>query len=250
VLYVGHGLPAYNPGMPALGLTYSSIAAERRPIFINRYEIPTSGGIPNTVSARLQFDGSWGSTKYYQTGSGALYNPGDILQISLQADAGSSATGRYSYSFETTANYSGSSSTTTSSGTVTIINEESSVFGEGWSLGAGGWGLGVGRRESVQSPACRHGRRDFESGGGEQPVVCRQWRQLHHAGRRFLHARVTVRRNAFLPGMLTWESRSILTRSPGGQHAESIRFGFGAPLARTTAEVSAKWTVRARILSL
>jgi hypothetical protein len=62
------------------------------------------------------------------------HNPGNILQISLQSDAGSLSTGRYDYTFETTANYSGSSTTTSSSGTVSIINEESSVFGEGWTL--------------------------------------------------------------------------------------------------------------------
>ncbi len=133
-LFVGHLLPAYNPGVPALGLSYSSNAAERRPIFIDRYQIPTSGGIPDTVSARLQFNGSWGSSKYYQTGTGALYNPGAVLQIALQADAGSLATGRYDYSVETTAHYSGSDPATTVSGSVTIVNEESSVFGEGWTL--------------------------------------------------------------------------------------------------------------------
>jgi RHS repeat-associated protein len=134
-LSVGHALPAYNPGVPALGLTYSSIAAERRPIFVGRYELDPSGAVPNTVSARLQFNGSWGSTKYYDTSpSTTKHNPGNILTISLQADASSLATDRYAYSFETTANYSGSSTTTTSSGSVTIINEESSVFGEGWML--------------------------------------------------------------------------------------------------------------------
>jgi hypothetical protein len=142
-LYVTHALPAYQPGsgsasamhMPALGLTYSSIAAERRPIFIGRYELDPSANVPETVSARLKFNGTWGSSKYYDTSpSSAKWNKGDIMHISLQADAGSLATGRYSYDFETTANYSGSSTTTTSSGTVTIINEESSVFGEGWTL--------------------------------------------------------------------------------------------------------------------
>ncbi len=145
VLYVGHALPAYNPvgqasslSGVALGLTYSSIAAERRPIFVGRYELNPSAAVPNTVSARLQFNGSWGPSKYYETSPATTkYNPGDIIQISLQADAGSLSTGRYDYTFETTANYSGSSTTTSSSGSVTIVNEESSGFGEGWSLGLG-----------------------------------------------------------------------------------------------------------------
>jgi hypothetical protein len=80
----------------ALGLTYSSIAAERRPVFINRYELNPAAAVPNTVSARLQFNGTWGSSKYYDTSpSTAKHNPGNILQISLQADAASLATGRY-----------------------------------------------------------------------------------------------------------------------------------------------------------
>jgi YD repeat-containing protein len=142
-LYVSHSLPSYSTSPSPLwgegwgegiGLVYASTAAERRPIFLHRYEIPTTGGIPNTVSSRLQFNGSWGPSKYYQTGTGALYNPGDVLQIALQADAGSLATGRYNYTVETTANYTGYSSTTTASGVVTIVNEETSPFGEGWSL--------------------------------------------------------------------------------------------------------------------
>jgi hypothetical protein len=135
-LFATHQLPAYGPGVPALGLTYSSVAAERRPILINRYEISPAGPVPNTVSARLQFNGVWGASKYYDTSpSTTKHNPGNALQLSLQSDAGSLATGRYDYTFETTANTGGSGGgTTTNSGTITVINEEASPFGEGWTL--------------------------------------------------------------------------------------------------------------------
>jgi RHS repeat-associated protein len=139
VLYASHTFDDYDPGVPPLGLVYSSDAAERRPIFIDRYELNPSASVPNTVSARLQFNGTWGPSKYYDTSpSTTKHNPGNVLQISLQSDAGSLATGRYDYTVETTANYSGSSTTTTSSGTITLINEESSPFGEGWTLDLAG----------------------------------------------------------------------------------------------------------------
>src|SRR5439155_1526757 len=94
-------------------------------------EINPSSGIPNTVSARLQFDGTWAPSYYYST---STFIPGDILQIALQVDAGSRATGRYSYTVETTAHYTGSDVTSTSSGSITIVNEGSSPFGQGWTL--------------------------------------------------------------------------------------------------------------------
>jgi len=137
-LFASHLLPAYNPGVAPLALNYSSLAAEPEPIFIERYEISPTGGIPDTVSARLRFDGAWGPSKHYRTGAPVYFNPGSILQISLQDDGGNRPTGRYDYTVEVTAHYATGDVTTSTSGQVTIVNEETSPFGEGWTLQAVG----------------------------------------------------------------------------------------------------------------
>jgi RHS repeat-associated protein len=125
-----HTLPAYNPGMPALGLVYSSLAADPRPVFLAHYPLDPSQAVPATVSAQLTLNGTAGSTFYYDT---SPLNPGDIMQIALQGDATGLSTGRYSYSIAVTANY-GTPVTTTYSGSVDIVNESASPFGSGWTL--------------------------------------------------------------------------------------------------------------------
>jgi hypothetical protein len=46
-LYVPHRLPGYNPGVPALELVYSSIAADTRPIFLVRHELDPEEAAPS-----------------------------------------------------------------------------------------------------------------------------------------------------------------------------------------------------------
>jgi len=136
-LLINHGMPAYNPGVPPVVLTYNSTAADRMPIFIDHYELNPSQSVPATVSAQLKItDGNGntvfsGTTVSYTTGSGgATYNPGDIMEIPLQATMPSTqATGEYLYSITVTGN-----STTTVSGQFSFVNLQSSVFGDGWSL--------------------------------------------------------------------------------------------------------------------
>jgi RHS repeat-associated protein len=125
-----HAMPGYNPGVPALMLAYNSVAANPLPIFIDHFQIDPSQAVPATVSAQLTFNGVQGSTFYYSTSS---LNPGDTMQIALQGDATGLSTGRYSYSVAVTANY-GTPVTTTTSGSVDIINSSTSPFGAGWSL--------------------------------------------------------------------------------------------------------------------
>jgi RHS repeat-associated protein len=125
-----HALPAYNPGVASLGLVYSSVAADARPIFITHFQIDPSQAVPPTVKAQLTFNGVPGTTVWYTTSS---LNPGDIMEIPLQGDATALATGRYSWSIAVTANY-GTPVTTTYSGNVDIVNSSGSPFGAGWTL--------------------------------------------------------------------------------------------------------------------
>jgi RHS repeat-associated protein len=121
---------SYNPGVPPMHLVYSSLAADARPIFIVHFKIDPSQAVPPTVSAKLTFNGSAGQTYYWNT---LLLNPGDFMQMALQADATGLSTGRYSYSIQVTANY-GTPVTTTYSGSVDVINSSGSLFGSGWSF--------------------------------------------------------------------------------------------------------------------
>jgi YD repeat-containing protein len=123
-------MPAYNPGVPRLGLVYDSIAANTLPIFVTHFQIDPSQAVPPTVKAQLTFNGVAGTTVWYTTSS---LNPGDIMEIPLQGDATALSTGRYSWSIAVTANY-GTPVTTTYSGNVDIVNSSGSPFGAGWTL--------------------------------------------------------------------------------------------------------------------
>jgi YD repeat-containing protein len=127
---VGHTLPVYNPTVAPLALQYRSTAADARPVFAERFTLDPSRPVPPTVSARLTFNGLQGAAVYYDT---SLLNPGDILQVALQGDATSLATGRYGWQIDVTANY-GTPVTTTLTGSVNVINNAGSPFGSGWSL--------------------------------------------------------------------------------------------------------------------
>jgi YD repeat-containing protein len=59
---------------------------------------------------------------------------GDSLRFALQADATSLATGYYAWSMTVTANYTGSTSSTTYSGYHAVVNRASSEYGKGWWL--------------------------------------------------------------------------------------------------------------------
>jgi YD repeat-containing protein len=125
-----HALPAYNPNVAPLVFTYNSTAADPRPIFLDRYTLDPGLSEPPTVAAVLTFNGVQASPVYFDT---SLLNPGDTMQIALQADATGLATGRYSYSITVTPTMQGAGSTT-NSGQIDIINEANSPFGAGWTL--------------------------------------------------------------------------------------------------------------------
>ena len=124
-------LPSYNPNVPALALTYDSLTANPMPIIIVENPLPATGSVPSQVSAQLTFNSSAGTTWYYST---SQFNPGDIQQIALQATGATSlSTGRYSYS-ATVVDIGSTNTTTTYSGSATLLSETGSAFGDGWTL--------------------------------------------------------------------------------------------------------------------
>jgi hypothetical protein len=125
-----HTLPTYHPSIPALSLTYDSEAAYPQPIFIVHHALSASQSVPATVNAQLTFNGMAGTNYSYTT---SLLEPGDTMEIALQVDANTLATGRYSYSITIVDNYP-TAITTTYSGSANLVSYKSSPFGQGWWL--------------------------------------------------------------------------------------------------------------------
>ena len=122
-------LPAYNPNLPALALTYDSLVADARPI-VEHHTLDPSLAIPTKVSGQLTFNSVAGTTYYYDT---SQFIPGDVQQMALQADATGLSTGRYAYTV-TVGDVRTSTTTTTDSGTATVLNGSGNAFGAGWTL--------------------------------------------------------------------------------------------------------------------
>ena len=77
-------LPSYNSTVPALALTYDSLTADPRPIIVEHHTIDPAQARRTEVTSQLTFNGVAGTTWYYNT---VPFNPGDVQQIALQANA-------------------------------------------------------------------------------------------------------------------------------------------------------------------
>ena len=122
---------AITPTFRRIDLTYDSLTANPLPIIIAENTLSSSSAVPSQVGATLTFNGTVGTTYYYNT---STLNPGDVQQIALQAaTAGTLSTGRYAYSMQIV-DYGATNTTITLSGTATLLNESSSAFGDGWTL--------------------------------------------------------------------------------------------------------------------
>lgn len=129
-------LPTYNPNIPPLVLQYDSVLADPRPIVVEHHILDSTQSVPTKVSASLTFNGSAGSTYFYDT---SQFNAGAIEQIALQTDATALSTGRYSDTV-TVADYRSSTTTITVSGTATVLNGSADAThgsDAGKSIGAG-----------------------------------------------------------------------------------------------------------------
>jgi YD repeat-containing protein len=124
-------LPSYNPNVPALALTYDSVAANPQPIIVFKNALSASAALPTKVSAQLTFNSSALTTWYYDT---SQFNKGDVQQIALEAtNATALATNRYSYSAQVV-DIGTTNTTNTYSGTTSLLNYSGNAFGAGWTL--------------------------------------------------------------------------------------------------------------------
>jgi RHS repeat-associated protein len=125
-------LPSYNPNIPALALTYDSVAASPEPMITVESALSASAAVPTQVSAQLTFNGGTPLTTYYYDTS--KFNKGDVQQIGLLAtNATALSTNRYSYSAQVV-DIGTTNVTNTYSGTTTLLNYSGNAFGAGWTL--------------------------------------------------------------------------------------------------------------------
>lgn len=112
-------------------LIYRSDTVSLKPVIVVETSLKSGATVPNSIDAILTFNGTGqGTVSYTNTGLAA----GDTLRFALQADATSLATGYYAWSMTVTANYTGSTSSTTYSGYHAVVNRTGSEFGKGWWL--------------------------------------------------------------------------------------------------------------------
>jgi RHS repeat-associated protein len=123
-------LPAYSPNFPGLVFAYDTLAADPRPMVLERHTLDDTLAVPTKTSASLTFNGTAGTTYFYDT---AKLIAGDIAQFALQADATALSTGRYDYTV-TVSDYRTTTTTRTVTGKYNLVSEASSPFGAGWTL--------------------------------------------------------------------------------------------------------------------
>jgi RHS repeat-associated protein len=93
------------------------------------YQLNPSGPLPATLTVTVSINNG---TSQQATWSTTNLNPGDILELPVQGNASGLTTGRYPYSITVTPS---SGSATTYTGNFDLVNQSSSAFGAGWSLG-------------------------------------------------------------------------------------------------------------------
>jgi RHS repeat-associated protein len=133
-LQTSHSLPGYNPNIPGLMLDYHSTDGDARPIFVVLYQLDPNTTPPPTVHAQLTLNSTAGQIYYYDITDDPLYTgAGALLQIALQGNATSLSTGRYLWTITVTTDAT-PPVTTTYTGSVDIVNNNTAFLGAGWSL--------------------------------------------------------------------------------------------------------------------
>jgi len=128
-------LPSYNSNVEPIKLTYDSLSANPMPIVVAEHVLDPTKSAPSQVEAQLTFNGTAGTAWYYNS---AALQPGDTLQLALQANAASLNTGRYPYTVNIYDLRGGIPTTFTYNDTATVINESTdptfSAPGDGWTI--------------------------------------------------------------------------------------------------------------------
>ncbi|MEK7293752.1 MAG: Ig-like domain-containing protein, partial [Nitrospirota bacterium] len=110
-------------------LSYQSLSEPRPVIAVEATYAPGTSS-PSSFEVQWSFNGVAQTTEWYGTSSS-----GTTVRFTVQADATSLATGRYNWSMNVVAHYSGSDiATRLYSGSVEIVNLNASNFGDNWTV--------------------------------------------------------------------------------------------------------------------
>jgi RHS repeat-associated protein len=123
-------LPSYNRNIAPVDLTYDSLTADARPMVVAHHTLDPTQSVPTKVSAQLTFNSVADTTYYYDT---SAFIAGDIEQIPLEANATSLSTGQYAYTI-TLGDVRGTTTTSTVSGNVDVLNYSANTIGDGWTV--------------------------------------------------------------------------------------------------------------------
>ena len=112
-------------------LSYASGHARAYPIVPVNLTLPTGSSIPTSVSAALKVNNVTYATSSW-TGSEWVAGATRRVVVGFDATAAGLATGVYPYVLEVTTTFAGSSTITTGSGQLVVVDRSTSAFGAGW----------------------------------------------------------------------------------------------------------------------
>ncbi len=135
-LYITHTLPAYRSLSQNrnLSLTYSSIAADPRPIVTLDTTLNVRAAVPNSYSTRLVVGGVQQGGEVFTDTRSLPEDANSTSRLSVQFDASTLVTGRYPYQATVFSNYLNSSIGGIANGHVIVLNRKNSPLGSGWAL--------------------------------------------------------------------------------------------------------------------
>jgi RHS repeat-associated protein len=135
-LFISHALPSYRSlgQSRGLSLTYSSVAADPRPIISLDTTLSVRAAVPNTFSTRLKVGGVQQGGEVFTDTRSLPEDSDSISRLSVQFDAANLTTGRYPYEATVFSNYLNSSIGGITNGNVIVVNRKSSSLGSGWAI--------------------------------------------------------------------------------------------------------------------
>ena len=110
-------------------LVYRSDTVDPHPNVVLETSLLSSSNVPDSIDARLTFNGVQESTVSYDNTD---LSAGDDLRFVLQANASTLATGYYDWSIELKSWFGGNSFTRTYAGSQAVVNRSASEYGKGW----------------------------------------------------------------------------------------------------------------------
>ncbi|MCI0536413.1 MAG: hypothetical protein L0Z50_14430 [Verrucomicrobiales bacterium] len=135
-LKTGFTTPPYFSLGQARGwrFVYETRRASPQPVIPLDLTIPVRAAVPHTLSYQLNVGGVDQGNEVFVDTSGLDENRDEPLRVATTFDASALPTGSYPYAIRFMSNYRSSRVGSTFRGRVSIVNQQASPFGAGWSL--------------------------------------------------------------------------------------------------------------------